>query len=415
VKKTSRLLIFFLFVTSLFPAILHSKGWGYGPAFVILFITSIFTLSELRDNQRRLELKSFVLDNKLLVTIILLYVIITSTSTWMIGSLSDSAYVIGSAIIIAVLLLFVSLQVREKGSFIFLIKLLFLVGVVNSVIALILLVLKWSHGLSLGIFSTGQFSDTKLEVLQKMNVLYALKGLFWHPNFLGILLAFAFPAGLFLAHEANSLRNRALYIAGLALFLITMAYAYAFIAFVPVCMVLVLFPIIRMRLVFNLVRIFIAAIVLAINIIVVMGNDLTFLKSLPITSKIRVDLWNHAIIVIHEHLLFGVGASNAADYLPFRLSAHNTFISIALGNGILAMLLYSAFLLTLTWRIRLTADAHLSIYTILTFLTFFILQLFETQIFGGMSIANFYFLIMTFAYLSISVNRTIKYEKLQKV
>ena len=415
VKKTSRLLMFFLFVTSLFPAIFQNKVWGYGPAFVILFITAIFTLSEFRDNQHRLALKSFVLDNRLLVTIILLYVIITSTSAWMFGSPSDAASVIGSVIIIAVLLLFVSMEVREKGSFIFLIKLLFLIGVVNSVIALILLVLQWSHGLSLGIFPAGQFSDTKLEVLQKMNVPFALKGLFWHPNFLGILLAFAFPAGLFLAHEAKLLRNRVLSIAGLALFLITMAYAFAFISFVPVCMVLLLFPIIRKRLIFKLVRILILLMVLAINIIVVKGYDLTFLKSLPITSKIRVDLWNHAIAVIHEHLLFGVGASNAAHYLPFRLSAHNTFLAIALGNGILAMILYSAFLLTLTWRIRLTVDAPLSVYTILTFVTFFILQLFETQIFGGMSIANFYFLIIMLAYLSISLSRTVICQKLQKL
>lgn len=381
----------------------------------MLFLTSIFTLSELRDNQHRLELKSFVLDNKLPIAIILLYVITTSTSAWMIGSLSDAVYVVGSATVIGVLLLFVSIEVREKGSFIFLIKLLFLIGAVNSVIALILLVLKWSHGLSLGIFPTVLFSDSKLEVLQKINVPYALKGLFWHPNFLGILLAFAFPAGLFLAHEAKSLRNRVLYIAGLSLFLITMACAYAFISLVPVCMALVLFPVIRKRWIFNVVRIFIVATVLAINIIVMNGYDLTFLKSLPITSKIRVDLWNHAIIEIHKHLLFGVGASNAANYLPLHLSPHNTFTAIALGNGIFAMIIYSAFLLTLTWRIRPTVGDHMSVYTMLTFLTFFILQLFETQILGGMSIANFYFFIMMLAYLSISVNRPIKCKKLQEV
>jgi O-antigen ligase len=407
-KNTSRFLIFFLFVTSLFPSILYSKIWGYSPAFAVLFITFIFTLSELRDNQYRRESKLFVTDNKLLVVIVLLYVIITSASTCMIGTLSDSAYVVGNAIIIGVLLLFISISVREKGSFIFLLKLLFLIGVVNSVIALILYLLKWSHGLSLGIFPTGQFIDSKLEVLQKMNVPYVLKGLFWHPNFLGMLLAFAFPAGLFLAHEAKSLRNRVLCISGLALFLITMACAFAFISFVPVCMALTLFPIIRMRLIFNLVRVFIVAIVFAINIIVVKGYDLAFLKSLPITSRVRVDLWNHAISVIREHPLFGVGASNTANHLSFGLSAHNTFIAIALGNGIFAMIIYSAFLLTLLGRIRLTEDVYLSTYMILTFLTFFVLQLFETQILGGMSIANFYFLLMMLAYLSISVKRIIK-------
>jgi hypothetical protein len=189
----------------------------------MLLITAIFTFSELRDNQHRLEFNSFVLNNKLVVIIILLYVIITSTSTWMIGSFYDSAYVVGSVIIIGTMLLFVSIEVREKGFFIFLIKLIFLIGVVASAIALILLLLKWSHGLSLGIFHAGQFGDSKLELLQKMNVPYALKGLFRHSNSLGILLAFVFRAGLFLAYEARSLRNKVLYIAGLALFLITIA------------------------------------------------------------------------------------------------------------------------------------------------------------------------------------------------
>jgi hypothetical protein len=411
--NTGRFLIFLLFVISLFPTIFQNKAWGYGPPFVVLFIIVLFTLSALRDNQYRLALKSYAQANSVPVVILLLYVVTLSFSACMIGYLPNSAYAVGSAITIGALILFISTQVREEESFIFLIKILFLIAVVNSVIALILLLLKWSLGISLGIFPVNLFGDRKLEILQTLNVPYVLKGLFWQPNALGILLAFAFPAGLFLAHEAKELRNKALYMAGLGLFMITMACAFAFISFVPVFVVLLLFPIIGKQWIFNLVRIFILAIVLAVDAIVLTGSDLTFLKSLPITSPIRVDLWNTAIAVIHNHLLFGVGASNTAHYLPLQLSAHNTFFEIGLGNGIFSLILYSLFLLTLTWRIRLSVHAHLSAYMLLTFLTFFILQLFETLVLGGLSIGNFYFLAMTLAYLSLSVRKTVKGEELQ--
>jgi hypothetical protein len=413
--NTGLFLIFLLFVISLFPTIFQNKVWGYGPPFAMLFITALFTLFELRDNTYRLALKSYAQDNRVPVVILLLYLVTTSISACIIGSFSNSAYAVGSAITIGALILFISAQVREEESYIFLIKLLFLIAAVNSVIALMLLLLKWSLGISLGIFPIDLFGDRKLVILQALNVPYVLKGLFWQPNALGILLAFAFPAGLFLAHEAKDLRSKALYIAGLSLFMITMACAFAFISFVPVFVVLALFPIIRNQWVFNLVRVFIMAIVLAVDAIVLTGSDLTFLKSLPITSPIRVDLWNTAIAVIHNHLFFGVGASYTSHYLPLQLSAHNTFLEIGLGNGIFSLGLYSLFLLTLTWRIRLSVRAHLSAYMLLTFLTFFILQMFETLVLGGLSIGNFYFLAMTLAYLSLSVRKTVKGGELQNI
>jgi hypothetical protein len=66
------------------------------------------------------------------------------------------------------------------------------------------------------------------------------------------------------------------------------------------------------------------------------------------------------------------------------------------------MMLYCAFFILLTTIIGRSSDGSLSAFMMLTLLSFYILQFFETQLFGGMSIANFYFLISAISYLSIS-------------
>lgn len=70
--------------------------------------------------------------------------------------------------------------------------------------------------------------------------------------------------------------------------------------------------------------------------------------------------------------------------------------------GLPAMMLYCAFFILLTTKIGRSSDGSLSAFMMLTLLSFYILQFFETQLFGGMSIANFYFLILAISYLSIS-------------
>jgi O-antigen ligase len=403
IQTRDRLLMSLLFITSLFPSIiLHDSILRYGPPFTVLFIVAIVAVLDLRDSRQRDHLTSFMLANKLHVAVVGLYITVITVSALIVGTLRDAPYVLGSILTISVFHIYLPLAVREERDFFFLMKLLFIVGTSNAAAALVLLVLKWFYGYGLGVFPVGQFGTNKLTVLEQMHIPYVMKGLFWHPNFLGILLSFMLPSGLFLAHRARALSHRLLYAAGSVMSCITIAGAFAFISLLPTFLTLTLFPVITKRRITALLSLFVVLSVLAVNVVVLGGIDLTLLKSLPVTSIGRVDRWNTAIPLIRGHAFFGVGPSNAAGYLPNGLSAHNTFIDIALGNGLPAMMLYSAFFILLTIKTGRSGVRSLSAFMMLTLLSFFLLQFFETQLFGGMSIANFYFLIVAVSYLSIS-------------
>ena len=412
IHRRNRLLMSLLLITSLCPSIvLHGSILRYGPPLAVLFIAAIFVALDLRDSRQRPLLTSFMRANRLLLAVASLYMVAISVSALVVGTARDAVYILGSILTVCTLHVYVPLAVREKRDFIFLMKLLFIIGVSNASVALALVALKWFYGCGLGVFPVGQFGSNKLSVLEQMHIPYVMKGLFWHPNFLGILLAFALPSGLYLARQAQALSHRLLYEAGLAVSFIAMAGAFAFISLVPACAALALFPVISKCRISGILRLFVVLSVLAVNFVVFAGVDLTFLKVLPGVPIGRVDRWNTAIPLIHEHAFWGVGLSNAARYLPGGLSAHNTFIDTALGNGLPAMILYSALFILLTGKTGLSGDRNLSAFMILTLLIFSFLQFFETQLFGGMSIANFYFLVTAISYLSISSPRTFREER----
>ncbi|MGC2063710.1 MAG: O-antigen ligase family protein [Thermodesulfovibrionales bacterium] len=403
IGSSNRILIVLLLVVSLLPTIVrHGSIVRYGIAGGVLFIAAVTALLLLRDADHQTHLMSFLLTNRLFVAALVLYGVAISVAARAGGALPDNVHALGGFFIIITILLFLPVAVREKGQFIFLVQALFIVGVVNATVAFLLLVLKWACGSSLGIFPVWQFSNNKLALMQKTGIPYVMKGLFWHPNFLGILSAFTLPSGLFLAQQAPSRSTKWLYRAGLVLLLFSLAGAFAFISMVAACIGLVLFRVSTKKTIVTLTRMFIVISVLTMNIVILAGGDLTFLNSLPITSPGRVERWNKAIMIIHEHPFWGVGASNSSAFLPGGLSAHNTFVDIALGSGIPAVIIYSAFLLNVADKICRPGKDSLSAYMVTSFLCFFFLQFFETQLPGGMSVANFYFLMLTTAYVSIS-------------
>lgn len=398
-----RLLMGMLFITSLFPSVLpRGDVLRYSPLFIVLFIALILTLYGLRDEGQRDRFKSFILHNKVHVSVMCLFMAAISVSALLAGTPEDVPYVIGSLLIISIIHTYVPLTVHNEKDFLFLMKLLFAVGVTNAAAALVLLLLKWSFGTDVGIFPVTHFATNKLTVLEAMNVPYVMKGFFWQPNLLGMLLSFMLPSGLFLALTAPQRSRRLMYSAGVLISCISIAGAFAFISMLPVFLTLVLFPFVLRRNTARMLRSFVILSVLAANVVVIGGVDVKFLKSLPVTSIGRVDRWDAAIPLIGSHPLFGIGPSSVAAHLPGGLSAHDTFIDTALGSGLPAMILYSLFLLNIAVKITRRERESLSAPMMLTFLSFFILQFFETQLLGGLSIVNFYFLIMAVSYLSIS-------------
>ncbi len=408
-----RLLLSLLFITSLFPAIMLQNSLRYGPPFTVLFVVAIVALFDLRGSMQLNCLMSFILANKLHAVVVGLYIASITVSALIVGNLRNAPYVLGSIFVIGTLHMYLPLAVRKERDFIFLLKLLFVVGISNAAFALVLLVLKWLYGYDLGVFPAGLFATNKLTVLKQMHIPYVMKGLFWQPNFLGVLLSFVLPAGLFLAHRAVKLSHRLLYSIGSVMSCLTIAGAFAFISLLPTVLILAQFPVIKRRRIRDLLGLFVVLSVIAINVVVLSGVDLTPLKSLPLTSIGRVDRWVAAIPLIRAHAFFGLGPSDVASSLPNGLSAHNTFIDVALGSGLPTMILYSAFLILLTIKILRSDDGNLSAYMTLMLLCFFILQCFETQLFGGMSIGNFYFLIIAISYLSISSRSAVHMEQIE--
>jgi O-antigen ligase len=340
--------------------------------------------------------------NRFPVALVGLYCMSITISALVVGTFRDAQYVFGSILILSVLHIYLPLVIREERDLIFLVKLFFVVGLSNAAVAVVLLVLKWLYGYDPGVFPIGHFSTNKLTTLEEMHIPYVMKGLFWHPNFLGVLLSSMVPVGLFLAQRARVWSHRLLYAGGLVLFYITIAGAFAFIPLLPSFLTLVLFPFVTRRRIVDLLSYFVVFSVIAVCVVVLWSIDLTLLKSLPVTSIGRVDRWNAAIELIHRHVFFGVGLSHVAGYLPGGMSAHNTFIDIASGSGLPAMMIYSAFVIILTIKIARSRDRNFSAFMMLTLFTFFLLQFFETQLPGGMSIANLFFLMVTISYLSVT-------------
>jgi hypothetical protein len=137
-----------------------------------------------------------------------------------------------------------------------------------------------------------------------------------------------------------------------------------------------------------------------ITFLIISGVKFSSSGTLKIIFGDRVDLWNRSVEAIQDNMAYGIGLSNIVKLLSH--ASHNTYIEIALGFGISALIFYSLYLIVSILKVKLQKDRNLSIYTLLTFSSFSVLQMFETLQFGGLSIANFYFLIVLVSYLSIS-------------
>jgi len=75
-----------LFIASLFSSItLHDSILRYGPPSTVLFIVAMVAVLDLRDSRQRDHLTSFMLDNKLHVGVMGLYITVITVSALIVG------------------------------------------------------------------------------------------------------------------------------------------------------------------------------------------------------------------------------------------------------------------------------------------------------------------------------------------
>jgi O-antigen ligase len=102
----------------------------------------------------------------------------------------------------------------------------------------------------------------------------------------------------------------------------------------------------------------------------------------------RIELWGRAWDFFTSNPLFGIGASNFADYNAFEygdeLVVHNTFLEILTESGLIGLLIYVLFVFTVLFQI-FKANFHMRHpFLFLTFLGFIFQMMFLSLIFNDM-------------------------------
>ncbi len=395
-----KILIVSILLTSLIPSIsLGGSNLRYLPAFSALFLFALYSLFCIRNGENRNYLKNYLYENKYILLIVILYILMIYFSSFNVVEINKNLMLVsGISIILIVIHFLFPVILQKREDFLFIPKTLFLIGLLNSTIAIILFILNKIKNTQYGIDGIQLFS-AKFAILPELEVT-VLKGIFSNPNSLGMLMAIVFPAGLLLIMETKKLSSKLMLISCLFMFLFTLVSSLSRASILATTITLLLFIALRAKLFFTIIRIFIIVFISLITFLIISGVKFSSSGTLKIIFGDRVDLWNRSVEAIQDNMAYGIGLSNIVKLLSH--ASHNTYIEIALGFGISALIFYSLYLIVSILKVKLQKDRNLSIYTLLTFSSFSVLQMFETLQFGGLSIANFYFLIVLVSYLSIS-------------
>jgi len=402
-----KILIVSLLVTSLIPSMfLNGSNFRYLPAFTVLFISGIYALFNLKKSKNLNHLKIYYQNNKYILVMVFMYLVVIWVSSFKTGIKENLVLISGMTFVLIAMHFLFPVFIKKKEDVLFIAHTLLFIGLFNCIITILLFLLKQAINTRYGIYGI-QSIASKFGIFPEFNI-EVLRGIFSNPNSLGILSASILPAILFSFAEAKSPRSRFFLILFFLLNNIVLLSSFSRASVLSAIVVLLFFSCSYVnRIFFHLSKIFILFTIVLFNFIIILGCDISYLKNLKITSVGRVSLWNKAIEIIHNNLIHGIGFSKTAIALK-GLTSHNTFIEISLGSGVVAMILYSFYLILLLPKINLKDKdtVNLSHFTLLSILGFSVMQLFETLLFGGLSIANFYFLITIIAYLSLKQTQT---------
>lgn len=397
-----KILIVLLMLTSLIPSMsLGGSNVRYLPAFNVLLMIAVYAIFCLKDRENREHLWAYYKGNKYILIVVALYIVTIWISSYKTGIKENIAMISGLSVVLFIMHFIFPVFIKTREDFIFIPKSLFVIGLLNAIFAAEFLVLYKKFNINYGIADVMDLSD-------KVNVLPSLKmprllGIFSNPNSLGILMAISLPAGLMLVMEAKKLTSKLMFVLCLLVLFFVLISSFSRASILSMLFIGVLFCALYFKAMLNIIKTLLLLLTLTVNFLILNGIELSFLKKLfaSSTSNMRVDLWNKGIEMSRNNPFYGYGPSKVTELLG-GYAAHNTFIEIATGSGVIALLLYSCYLILILLKIRHEADVNLAKYALLLVAVFSVLQLFETLIFGGMSIGNFYFLVGIISYLSVT-------------
>ncbi len=375
------------------------------PPFIVLSFYGLYALARLRLADQRTRFRQHLQTHPMILAAVCLYVLALFISALHSGNQDDLILAAAAGMVLAVAHLLLPISIENRRDLVVLLRIVVGTATFCSTTALGALVVTLLTGHEVMIYPARLLYD-KAHILGRMGILFVARGIFSHPNYLGMLANLALPGALFLGGEARTKAGKSLVAVCMVLCLAGVAASASFVVLPSLLLVLLFYHTASRKAVFRGLRLLVILLIVVPNVIILTRADLSLLSASPVTSPGRIFLWNSSIRVIGEHMLLGVGPVQAAKSLTGGYAAHNTFLDIALAAGIPAMMLYSCYLLLILKKLAFKNDAPLSVFALLTVLSFSVMQLFETLIFGGMSVANFFFLVIVVSCLAVKVPRS---------
>ena len=395
-----KVLIVLLSVASLTPSMFLGEGAiRYVPPFAVLFLLALYGGLSLRKAEYRVHFRAFTSKHTLLLCLVGLYLI----AIWSV-SLSrlpaDLTVVAGITIVLVICHLFLPLLVRTRQEFVFVARTVFFTCLIACLAALVFLAINRLTGASYGIYKV-KWLTAKLRFLPKIKIT-VIRGIFSNPNSFAMLIAMGLPSLMFLIREEERPLYRLLLGGAGLLCFITLLQTFSRTALLSAVVALFMSLLfLTGRHLLAVAKALVAFLLLGFPVVIIFGIDMDFMKVKMVPTD-RIALWSNATELIRQHPLTGLGIQAVQETLT--KSAHNTFIETAAAFGLIAMGIYTAYLIVFLVKLQPGEDRAAMLYALLTLAAFSILQCFETLIFGGMSISNFYTLIITLSYLSAGVS-----------
>jgi len=400
-QKISYGLIFLLLLASLTYAFSFDRGPLKSLFYVVSFAAClILSFLRLRHPSIRKDLRFRLSQNKVVLSLVLLYIALIWLSALKTGVQPKLVNLIVSSTTLIFIHLFFPVITSQSKDVDRLIKAIVVIGMAAVAVSWLMYFGKVILNVDWGVILRRDLVLEKKDLLEKLGIPFAMKGPFVHSNYLGLLVALLVPCLLYILRTSKSLRIRRWVGISLGSCFFTLVTSLSVISAIPAALTALGFVFVRRPWFHQAIRVGAVVLILFFNLAVIARIDMQFMHRLPIRSDTRILLWNRAIELIHQGGEWGTNTTHAYQSMPFNMRAHNTIIDTALVNGIPAMIVYSLYLILILFVITPRSEVPLSLCVFYIVISTIAMQFFEYLPFGRVGvIMNFFFLITTVPYI----------------